>query len=942
MPVFKWAFIVIFLFSCSQGQEAKEVADTSTFLVDPISASTEEGSAKGSFANLPTEKTFHFTACLKDVAVMNSIVGSDFQLFDGDKKIPLKSATTDANGCLYWSETFSFAITQKETFFELERTFEALSIHSGRVTVKLAVNPWSKGGDAFRDLRFQTPPAILQKGQAQVASTDSGLFIENVGVDLELVRSTDAVADGNLILSFAPKLLRTGITGAQIPEAITNGKFLIRFQFVALSADKIIPLTNFSELENTSFVNGTVQTKAVVKFLRTIPRESVLELAFEAIPLNSPDGLRPVKGKVNLGRFNSLSISRSGTFQSDGTVAFLEEKKPDATKEQVFGFEVGKIRVSDVVVKELDSSGNPQNLDVEFTACLRNSISHEPILNLPFIWELKDKVSNKNTDGENGCLKWRQEFSFDYFAKETLARLELKVKSNNSFYGNQIATRWIHFNPWNYEDISKMVIDETFDGKPAASAVDTAGAAEMVLPGSYFSFMGRTFEIDDHLNLSTIRRYRFEITPKIRKMTRDKGWTNFSGAGNGRFLLKYLLESTDPDNPQVLDANAIEVESRAGVINATIEFRINDIKMVASRTNLSVEVVPLDKNSALRTEPYTSTFDLVGGFSMRMVPRGSKIDERMKEARRPNLALNKKSVTVFQEAKGHKILDDATLLKAGATTLDIQKYLQTRKIEDLRKLCAIFFDPNAWWFPPYKKCQKEPESYLNVVVTEHINKVYRSKVAGNVEALRLSMSAGVSQSSYESRDESNSKSQSYSINSGLKLSVPLLSQIGLDIGVGASVTDSWTTSTSYSKGSGKSQSRGADLSKSMNADRIEFEIQADVDQCVILGNKQDPSDKNVFMKCTDTPVKKVVKESYYMLYQDMQSSALVDEAAPIKERPFISLIRGNDRFHSFVKVLQDPNVTLQLDRYPPAPAEIMKAAEQRFDGFFPGLLTPNL
>ncbi len=76
MPVFKWTLVAFLLVSCTQGQEPKEVADTSTFLVDPISASTEEGSAKGSFANIPTEKTFHFTACVKDVAVMNSIVGS--------------------------------------------------------------------------------------------------------------------------------------------------------------------------------------------------------------------------------------------------------------------------------------------------------------------------------------------------------------------------------------------------------------------------------------------------------------------------------------------------------------------------------------------------------------------------------------------------------------------------------------------------------------------------------------------------------------------------------------------------------------------------------------------------------------------------------------------------------------------------------------------------
>jgi hypothetical protein len=940
MQAFKWLLTVFLLAACSQGQEAKETTDTSTFLVDPIKATTEEGSAKGSFANIATEKTFHFTACLKDVAVMNSIVGTEFRIFDQGKEIPLKSKSTDANGCLYWSESFSFSATQKETFFEIERTIEALSVHSGSVTVKLAVNPWAKGSEAFRDLRFQTPPAVLQKGQASSQEDKGGLFIESVSADLELVKSTDAVADGKLLLSFSPKLIRMGINGAQIPETITDGKFSIRFQFISVTPDKSIPLTAISEIENSSFVNGIVQTKAVVKFLKVPAKESVLELAFEAVPLNSPDGIKAVKGKVNLGRFTSLSLSRSGPLQLEQNFQFVEEKKPE-TSQTVFGFEMGKVRVSDVVVKDLDSTGNPRTLDLQLSTCLRNSISQEPILNQEFIWEFDQKVSSNKTDPENGCLKWRQDFSIDFFAKESFAKKELKIKSKNSFYGNQTISRWVHLNLWLYEDLAKMLLDETFDGAPSPSAADLGSSAELILTGSMFSFMGRSFEIDDHLNLSTIRKYRFEIAPKIRKMTRNKGWSDPIGTGNGRYLLKVLLESTDLENPTVLDAQTLEVESRAGVINATVEFRINDIKMVASRTQISLEVLPLEKNSSLRTEPYTATFDLLGGFTIRMVPRGSKIDERMKEARKPNPALAKKGAEIFQESKGHKKMDDALYLKLGATPLDVEKYFQSKDIKALSKFCALFFDANSWWFPPYKKCLKDPESYLNAVTTEHINKVYASKIAGNVEGFRLGMSAGVNQSAFESRDESSSRSQSHSITSSAKISVPLLSQIGLDIGIGASVSDNWNTSTSYSKGTGKSESRGADLSKNMNADKVEFQIQADIDSCLILGNKQDPKDKNVYMACSQKPVKKIVKESYYLIYQDLQNGALVDEAAPITERPFISLIRGSDRFHGFVKLMQDPSITLQLDRYPPAPAELMKAAQQRYDGLFPGLLTPN-
>jgi hypothetical protein len=40
-----------------------------------------------------------------------------------------------------------------------------------------------------------------------------------------------------------------------------------------------------------------------------------------------------------------------------------------------------------------------------------------------------------------------------------------------------------------------------------------------------------------------------------------------------------------------------------------------------------------------------------------------------------------------------------------------------------------------------------------------------------------------------------------------------------------------------------------------------------------------------------------------------------------------------------VKLLQDPEVTLNLSHSLPAPADVMHEAEGRYDGFFPGLLT---
>mgnify|MGYP000570704485 CR=1 FL=1 len=49
------------------------------------------------------------------------------------------------------------------------------------------------------------------------------------------------------------------------------------------------------------FQRDVVQLRTKVKILRKIPREASLELSFEAIPVDAPAGLSPVRGRASLG-----------------------------------------------------------------------------------------------------------------------------------------------------------------------------------------------------------------------------------------------------------------------------------------------------------------------------------------------------------------------------------------------------------------------------------------------------------------------------------------------------------------------------------------------------------------------------------------------------------------------------------------------------------------
>ncbi len=772
MQISKLIFLTIFLSACSGGKDPVSTsANLNTFLVDPITAQVEDASRDAAFG-LPTSRQVNFTACVKDVAVMEPIIGANFQVSGGERT--MQPATTDAKGCFYWSEQFSVTATEAEKYIEITRTIEALSMHKGMVTLKLAVNPWRTGGDSVKDLRFQAPPPGLSANQ-----------------------------------------------------------------------------------ENN-----------------------------------------------------------------------------------IYGFEIGRIEATDSVVKAMDSTGRPSELEIEFKGCVRNASNKERVINpdLTFSVQMEGQESSQKPTPEEGCLKWKRSFAFDYYGKETFMQREVSIQSTNSYFGQQVVQRIVHIDLWNYENLPKIVVDGKYDGTPSLSVAEKGGNAELVLSSSFFTYMGRSFHLDSHLNLSTTRTYRFELQPKIRRLSRDKGWLPPQGSGNGRYQIRFLLETTDPDMPEVLDAKVMEVESRADSITATVGFTLQDIRQAFSRAVLSVEVLPMDRASSLVTQPYTGIFDMLGGFTVRYAPRNGSIVERMKLAGQPNKALRKSGKEIFMSAKKFEILTPEKLTAIGTSQNELDQYLTTGKKEYLGNLCGLYFkDRLLATIQILSLCKKNPEKFLAIGITEHANKIHNSKPFRS-ETSALTFAAAVAQTQYTSEDHTESHSKSDTIEAGAKVSVPFLDLIGINVGFGVGGSESWTTTNSITKGKSKTKSHSSDLSKQMIVEELEFQINASVDRCIIVANLEEKSP--VYMGCKSKPVEKGFTESYYLVYQPMNNGALLDSGSSLAERPFMSLIRGKGRFKNFVSIVQDPAITLNISNDLPIPAELMKEAENRYDGFFPGLLTP--
>jgi hypothetical protein len=932
----------LLLASCSRGKPADvSPEELATFLSDPVTGTVDETPSTNAFANIPKDRQVQFRACLKDVAVQERIIGAKFRVKDGSREVPLRRAATDQSGCIYWSETFPFDATQRETFYEIERKIEATTVHQGEITVRVGVNPWKKGADSVRDLSVNSSLPTQKFGSTANSSTGekNSLVVESVATNLDIESSSNDGASAHLQLTFEPKLRRIGLDGSTVLDSLTTGKFKVTARIVAVTVGESKHFTDTLVVNEASFVQGKVRAEGNVKLLQKIRRESSLELEFTAEPLD--DSVRKfgvVNGRSVLGRLTGLSFSANRELKTEALKLEQWSASPEKAEKVVLGFELGRVSVKEVVVPELDSSGRPASLELEFRTLVKNGVTQEIVLGQDF--EVNGQTIT--TDPEEGYLRWKEVVPFDFFAKQDPILKTIKVKAKNKFYAGTSVSRNVYLNLWEYESPANVAIDEEKDGKPSPSLLaGQGGNAELTLSTVMFNFLERSFDVDAQLNLSTSRKYRLEIAPEIRRMSRNKGWLNPIGLGNGRFMVHFLIETTDQDNPEVIDAQSIEMEARNGKIAATVSFKLPDIRYAAVRTNLTVQVVPLDRSTSLISKPHMGTFDMLGGFAVRFEPRSSGIEDRMKLAPSRNGLLKFSGAELYAKAKNIEVVPTEKLTSLGITNQELEAYQAGKSDAILWKLCGFFFEAggiNPW--SEYKRCSRDPKAWIGFARTEHMNKLYAVKQVGPPEASQLGISAGMNYSMGESHGTSKGLSHSVSTDVGAKIKIPFLSILGLDVGWGFGYGASASQSTSWSKDKGHGQSRGYDEGKSINVDEIQFAVDADVDQCTAFTTVEGAEKRHGFMFCGAKPLRKKWTEHYYHIFQSARPGPVQDDGAPLNDRPLIALVRGTKRYNELKKILQDPEITLNLEKSLPVPYKLWKESEQRYDGFFPGLLTP--
>ncbi|NUM89250.1 MAG: hypothetical protein HUU37_08615, partial [Bdellovibrionales bacterium] len=852
--------VLLLLAGCSSSSENEKAAEAqdATFVVEEVTGAADASGADAHFSSVATSRIVNFTACLKDVAVLERIQNRVFEVLDGTSSVVARR-TTDPSGCLQWSEQIPFNALAEEAFIENTRAIRAVQDHKGTVTVNVAVNPWIKGSGAVKDLRYRTPPKVKTSAQ-QAAAPDgeSTLHLAGLRAELAVTKAQADGVDGVLRLQFTPKFRRKGLDGSTVMETLSEGKFRIRHQVIAQDGAESLALYGAGDVE-ISFHNDLAQAYVPVKITHRPNKESLLRLQVEVTPVQAPQGLTPVSGVVQMGRFNSLIVGSSTEFTER---AWEETILQDQPQRDAVEFVVGQVRSTRTEVALLGSTGRPKLIHVGLRACLRNAISEQSIVNRKFRVESLGKTrAERVSDGETGCIEWEEPVSFDYFAKERAFERKFIITSLDGFYQGRSAEVSVHLNPWLHESAAGVAVDARYgDG---AVAPGSTGGSEMFINGAAFNSAGRDFDLDTLLNLTVIRKLRFEVRPVIRRMT-SSGWRT-ENLGNGRYMLHVLVQSMDDGS--TLAAISQPVEAGADAVNTELELRFDDLRPTLQRNRLFVELAPVDRNPGLVSLAFEGMFEATqpGGW-IRLQKAGKSVAGLVKSHEAKPAARDADSWSLYAKLLRKNfprtlVASSSNHASLGLTGQSMADGLVQNPRNTLLsgRLCPYFF--------PEKRaanlCRNAPEEHLSFMPSWHTTQLHRKEQKYS-DLMGFAVSAGFGFTSGESKDKSTGSSWS----GGVRANGGGGAKVGpVELGIGVSGGKEWFTSESHSvREWGKDNKADTSMDKKLDVEEIGFTIDADARRCLTVQPKaleKRPEQTRTLLLCSSQPERRTFEETYF-------------------------------------------------------------------------------
>jgi len=296
-----------------------------TFYVENIRAqqTVVKGFNSWGYAN---QKEISLVACPKDVGLLSVIVGQDFIIKSENGET--RQLTTDASGCLRWTEEYTYRTFDPEAFLYVIRTITGTGTHRGSIQIEFAINLWT---DQVVDLRFDSVPVLARsktplgfKAGVQTAQANRrsrldlrSITMESLGIPVDQW-SIDSQLRLNVVHQYrarlTPTVLRPSLRIPFTNETPIQGQVRltmvllrdlnqteIRPEHYVTHVVKTLALQQGGTVEDLSLnFNDTVSDSAS-RMRAVIKLEAILdEGSIDPILLEAPVGPLPTKASMQL------------------------------------------------------------------------------------------------------------------------------------------------------------------------------------------------------------------------------------------------------------------------------------------------------------------------------------------------------------------------------------------------------------------------------------------------------------------------------------------------------------------------------------------------------------------------------------------------------------------------------------------------------------------
>lgn len=449
-----------------------------------------------------------------------------------------------------------------------------------------------------------------------------------------------------------PVVLVEDLNGKEMTIDLTQGKFIIWAHLVGDSTEapgQRVLLTPSAVPGTGTIKAGNLEGSVKVNMTRWLPRGK-LELAIRIIPVDAPGKMKPFEGVYVVGEMDRI-IGGSTPFMNydvadnDGKVDFAKylesthnfeslKKNFIAFDHEPFYFEVADTRFLGIRPGE---TATTRTIEYKVTTCVRDRLSGNRVPNVRFSVydEGKVKLATRDSKGneiptmtnQDGCLSFDTSMSHKYYMPEIYRFPKFTIRHEASGFEK---VKELVVNPWDAMfrtfGWDRVQFSDEFIAKMQQR---NKIPSRFFIPRFSYHTIRFRYSIDEYMNLEVKKQILLNLRPDVlrysgiiggRKVTEslrdgiylmkvaiDKDFLDPADKGNVLYPQKVKGVNGKPDvttgfehMPDLKTKHFITVAQKlvrvnAGEINTTVEFSMQDLRLMRVRSQFHVQLEAVDE-----------------------------------------------------------------------------------------------------------------------------------------------------------------------------------------------------------------------------------------------------------------------------------------------------------------------------------------------------------